>query len=279
MNNELEFFGTNQKDACLNMVNNLTAIYNSLGGNITLYSSFAAFEASFRNTKHTGIEILYEKLWYTIFCKGDPISVPVMLKRISNGKQKHWGKPDGKNDASLEDTYVGFGHFRYNGTHVCILNEKELQAIRIYLKSSTMDYATTEFKYKNLTITAHLIKSGVDFPDSKSNGLHNKYDVSVTNAETGNKTSFDFYDSTHNYNNAVTEIKGEDLLNAFQCFISDAIAGDYSFEDFCSEFGYDTDSRSAEKVYKECIKSMNKAKNVIDEDLYDFSNELNERLN
>lgn len=27
-----------------------------------------------------------------------------------------------------------------------------------------------------------------------------------------------------------------------------------NFEDFCAEYGYDTDSRTAEKVYKECIE-------------------------
>lgn len=27
-----------------------------------------------------------------------------------------------------------------------------------------------------------------------------------------------------------------------------------TFEEFCSEFGYDTDSRKAEKTYKACVK-------------------------
>lgn len=36
------------------------------------------------------------------------------------------------------------------------------------------------------------------------------------------------------------------------CLISDAHAGAQSFEEFCSEFGYDEDSRSAERTWKAC---------------------------
>jgi len=39
------------------------------------------------------------------------------------------------------------------------------------------------------------------------------------------------------------------------CLVSDACAGRQSFEDFCADFGYDTDSRKAEATWKGC-KSM-----------------------
>lgn len=281
MNNEFEFFGTNQKDACLSMINKISAIYNSMGnGKVKIYNSYTEYAASLRETKKTGIEILQEKLHYTIFYKGDPLGAMAMLKRISKDEQKHWGKPDGDAEADLSDTYVGYGHFRYNGTHVCILNTVEINTVNIYLNNNNSgDFATTEFKYKNLHITAKLIKSGVPFPNQKDSGLHNKFDVSIKNIETNDSTSFDYYGSTHDYNNAITELKGEDLLRSFDCFVSDALAGYDSFEDFCDNFGYDNDSRAAEKLYKECIKSMNKAQLVIDSNLYDFANELQERLN
>lgn len=271
MENELEFFGTSQKDVVLSLANKLIKNYNSLGYNLPLYKSYDGID--FREMKG-GIKTLIAKIDWTVFVKGDPLSVPVMLKRICTKGQKHWGKPDGQANASLEETYVGFGHFRYNGTEVCVLTKDELKALKLYVSGNETDFATTEFRFKNLLISARLIKSGVEFPNSKDGGLHNRFDVSVINTESGDKTSFDFYGSTHDYNNAITEIKGEDLLQAFECFVSDSIAGLESFEDFCDNFGYDNDSRAAERIYKECVKSSNKAKLVIDSDLYDFANEL-----
>jgi hypothetical protein len=36
------------------------------------------------------------------------------------------------------------------------------------------------------------------------------------------------------------------------CLCSDVSMGEQSFEDFCSELGYDTDSRKAERTWKAC---------------------------
>lgn len=44
---------------------------------------------------------------------------------------------------------------------------------------------------------------------------------------------------------------------------------DQSFEDFCGEYGYDTDSRRAEKTYNACRKSAEKLRKFLgDEELY-----------
>lgn len=45
-----------------------------------------------------------------------------------------------------------------------------------------------------------------------------------------------------------------DAEGVLDCLISDATAYDNArdFEDFCAEFGYDTDSRRAERTYREC---------------------------
>jgi len=64
--------------------------------------------------------------------------------------------------------------------------------------------------------------------------------------------------------------KESDLLHAFDCFVSDAIAGKNSFEEFCSEFGYDQDSRKAHKIYKACVKSCAKLERIYKGDLYEF---------
>lgn len=47
-----------------------------------------------------------------------------------------------------------------------------------------------------------------------------------------------------------------ELLGVLGCLFSDASSGDTDFSDFCSEFGYEEDSRKAEKTWKACA-SMN----------------------
>ena len=100
----------------------------------------------------------------------------------------------------------------------------------------------------------------------------NHHKVTVTNKEHNLKTSFDFWASIARPN-METEY---DILNAFYCFISDAISGYMTFSEFCGEFGYDEDSRSAEKTWKACKRASDKLKRIYDGDIYDLSNRLQE---
>ncbi len=60
------------------------------------------------------------------------------------------------------------------------------------------------------------------------------------------------------------EPKTVDVLG---CLVMDAAAGnsEYTFEEFCSNFGYDTDSRKAEKIYKACARMNKKLKQFLGE--------------
>ena len=49
------------------------------------------------------------------------------------------------------------------------------------------------------------------------------------------------------------------------CLCSDAYSGELSFEHFCSEFGYDLDSRKAEATYKACVKLAPKVRKFLGE--------------
>lgn len=42
--------------------------------------------------------------------------------------------------------------------------------------------------------------------------------------------------------------------DVLSCLVSDVSAGEQTFEDFASEFGYDVDSRKAEKTWRQCVK-------------------------
>lgn len=109
---------------------------------------------------------------------------------------------------------------------------------------------------------------------SWSNGGENRNNhlVTVTNTDNKQRCTFEFWASI-----ARPVLNREyDILNAFYCFVSDSISGDMSFDDFCGEFGYDTDSRTAEKTWKACKRSAEKLNRIYDGDIYDLANELQE---
>ena len=131
--------------------------------------------------------------------------------------------------------------------------------------------------YKNFKIVAKL--QGAEISKAwNDNEPRNKYFVYVTNTDNGEKTRFTFWDSLYNTQCGVV-LDGDGLLNAFYCFVSDALSGSGSFSDFCSEFGYDEDSRSTECIYKACKRSHDsfcRVSGLDDSDMYDFANELQE---
>lgn len=83
----------------------------------------------------------------------------------------------------------------------------------------------------------------------------------VTIANRGKRISFKFGDSIVN----TREHKPLDDYSVLAC-----VKGDYfstkeyypTFEDFADSFGYDKDSRQAEKVYKQCLKQAEKLHRV-----------------
>lgn len=126
--------------------------------------------------------------------------------------------------------------------------------------------------YKNLSIESKFLNNkNWNFGGNINN--FNNHKITVVNLETKKRLSFEFWNS-----NAVGEIKTKsDLIEAFECFLSDACAAKNSLEDFCSEFGYEL--KDGRKVYNACVKLLNKYDRVLSEyDIYDFINELNEYI-
>ena len=118
------------------------------------------------------------------------------------------------------------------------------------------------------------------FPNDKEDkNYHNEYRITVSNRETKKHTWFKFYGSAHDCELGKTELSKDDLFLCFRCMIDDAIAGLDSFEDFCSNFGYDEDSRQAERIYKACVKKVKKCENIgiYEDDLYKIIDELSEK--
>lgn len=97
----------------------------------------------------------------------------------------------------------------------------------------------------------------------------------VTVSSKGRRFAFEFWGSI--VSPKITTY--EENIFAFYCALSDAIAAKESFEDFCNTFGYDPDSRTAERVYKACKKTLSKIERVFDCDHYDLINEIQETYN
>lgn len=64
--------------------------------------------------------------------------------------------------------------------------------------------------------------------------------------------------------------KAPDLPNVLDCLASDSagIETAGSFEDWASEYGYDTDSRKAERTFRACQRQADKLKRFLTEGAY-----------
>ena len=63
-----------------------------------------------------------------------------------------------------------------------------------------------------------------------------------------------------------------DAPGILNCLASDANGienNEASFETWCSEYGYDTDSRSAERTFKACVESSRKLRQLVGDEAYD----------
>ena len=56
-----------------------------------------------------------------------------------------------------------------------------------------------------------------------------------------------------------------DAAGVLYCLATDARAGESSLEDFCSDFGYDPDSRKAEATWNTCVKLAPKLRQLLGE--------------
>lgn len=74
-----------------------------------------------------------------------------------------------------------------------------------------------------------------------------------------------FYSKGHGHNGA--EPTAEEVLD---CLASDSssVENANGFEDWCSEFGYDTDSRSAEETHRACERHAAKLKRLLGDEQY-----------
>lgn len=119
---------------------------------------------------------------------------------------------------------------------------------------SQYDQQATDFLAKH-EITFSFKLANNKTPDWEDNGQQRNHFV-VTLKQGKKRMSFDFFDSAYNYRNGKTEITAYDALTT----CSSEINCPDTFEDFCSEFGYEEDSRKAEKTFRALKKFSDKLK-------------------
>lgn len=146
-------------------------------------------------------------------------------------------------------------------------NIKEPEEEQAKITVAGMEFETTA-KYSDTV-------KGFPFEADENHKMyHNEFIVTVKCIYPDGKKkrrSFKYYDSAQACMDGKTELSPKDLLYCFRCFIDDALAGVDTFEDFCGNLGFDTDSRKAERVHKACIKTLEKAEalGLATDDLYD----------
>ena len=124
-----------------------------------------------------------------------------------------------------------------------------------------------------ITINSECLGNKVSQWSDKDNQNYHNHSVKVTHNK--KSFSFDFWGSIMNPEIA----NDQENIFAFYCALSDALSAKDSLEGFCSEFGYDSDSRTAERTYKACEKTLKKVERVFDCDLYDLINEIADTYN
>jgi hypothetical protein len=134
-----------------------------------------------------------------------------------------------------------------------------------------------QYKYKHYTVTARFLKEVDHFPNEgvQTNGNHNQFVVTVKNATTSIRRSFVFTGSVYDWQMGKNYMDTDDLKRALACLLEDSNVQGLSFSDFCDEYGYDTDSRKAYRIYEACKKQAVKV-SALGLDPVDDYNALND---
>lgn len=85
----------------------------------------------------------------------------------------------------------------------------------------------------------------------------------VTLSYQGRRMSLDFWQGTGIKNKPTA-------TGVLECILSNAQASEEHFEEFCASYGYDQDSRKAEKIWRFCIKTKERLKKLLGADYNRF---------
>lgn len=253
---DLDFLANNvnvKKDAFIRMANDILNNYNNLTGANLVFVAVGEFSA-FKNYPQP-ICRLIDKLEAMTFDIGSPISIPSFLNRIITKGIKMQFNPSGEN-------VLGLGHFRWDWS-AYTLDNNELKAIAMYLNISVpdpiapitnkeryefslLDYEQRAEYFLKITNTKILIEfkeKSIYFDSDKE--ARDIYVITLQNKY--NRFRFTFGQSIKNEGTMPTAYDVLSVLNKYDIG---------TYENFCDEFGYSTDSRKARAIYKATLREF-----------------------
>lgn len=138
-----------------------------------------------------------------------------------------------------------------------------------------------------ITMTAERVDRNPNMPDS--NGMdhwkcvftrHFTTDALYTNMTTGESRPRTYTARMTTYFSMGYGHKGKEpgAADVLDCLASDSSSVSDSLEDWCSNYGYDTDSRKAERTYKACVHAASRLKTFLGDAAYETLVYNTERL-
>ena len=95
--------------------------------------------------------------------------------------------------------------------------------------------------------------------DKQSDWQRNANGYTVRLMYKGRQYTIDFWQGT-----GITE--DPTAAGVLDCLLSDANGGEMTVDEFCGEFGYDNDSRTAERTWKQCGKVREELQRLLGDD-------------
>jgi hypothetical protein len=114
-----------------------------------------------------------------------------------------------------------------------------------------------------ITLTSERVSNN---PHMDGSERMNNYKVKLRAKHLGNATMRLYYSKGYGHNGA--EPTADEVLD---CLASDAsfVVNSRSFEDWCADLGYDTDSRKAEKTFKTCERQAERLQKFLGTEYYE----------
>jgi hypothetical protein len=126
-------------------------------------------------------------------------------------------------------------------------------------------------KENNLTMKSEYADSNPNMPNS-NNMNHYKVTIKRKFKLNGNHldSRYGFRQMTLNFSQGYGIFGEPTLESVLNCLISDSNCGE-TFQEFCDNFGYDNDSRKAEKTFNTILKQTSKLKKLLDNNFNDLA--------
>lgn len=115
-----------------------------------------------------------------------------------------------------------------------------------------------------LSMSSEPIDARSDVPQDDWNKSASHYRCKFTRRFRGSTRTYTTY-----YSMGSAHTDPPNVGDVLDSLIGDASCADQSFEDFCRDFGYDSDSRKAEAIYHACRKTMRRLRAFLGQDAYD----------